>query len=77
MEDLITLLIEPLVSDIKKVRIEKQENGQNIIFNVFVPKEEIAKVIGKEGKMIKAIKNLVKIRAIKEDLFAHLEVQEA
>lgn len=77
MEDLIKLLIEPIVSDIKKVRVEKQENGQNITFNIFVPKEEIAKVIGKEGKMVKAIKNLVKIRAIKENVFAHLEVQEA
>lgn len=77
MEDLIKLLIEPLVSDIKKVRIEKQESGQTITFNVFVPKDEIAKVIGKEGKMVKSIKNLVKIRAIKENVFAHLEVQEA
>ena len=77
MEDLITLLIEPLVSDINKVRIEKQENGQNVTFNVFVPREEIAKVIGKEGKMVKSIKNLVKIRAIKQNIFAHVEVQEA
>ncbi len=77
MEDLITLLIEPLVSDINKVRIEKQENGQNVTFNVFVPREEIAKVIGKEGKMVKSIKNLVKIRAIKQNIFAHVEVKEA
>ncbi|MDP2632171.1 MAG: KH domain-containing protein [Candidatus Curtissbacteria bacterium] len=77
MEDLIKLLIEPLVSDINKVRIEKQENEQAVTFNVFVPKDEIAKVIGKEGKMVKSIKNLVKIRAIKENVFAHLEVQEA
>lgn len=77
MEDLIKLLIEPLVKDFKKVKIEKEENGQNITFNVFVPKDEIAKVIGREGKMVKSIKNLLKIRAIKENTFVHLEVQEA
>lgn len=77
MEDLIKLLIEPLVENIKKVKIEKEENGQNINFNVYVPKEEIAKVIGREGKMVKSIKNLLKIRAIKENVFAHLEVLEA
>ena len=77
MEDLIKLLIEPLVKDSKKVKIEKAENGQNVTFNVYVPKEDIAKVIGREGKMIKAIKNLLKIRAIKENVFVHLEVQEA
>ena len=77
MEDLIKLLIEPLVSNIKKVKIEKQQDGQNITFNVLVPKDEIAKVIGREGKMVKSIKNLVKIRAIKENVFVHMEVQEA
>ena len=77
MEDLIKLLIEPLVKDIKKVKIEKIQDGQNVSFNILVPKDDIAKVIGREGKMIKAIKNLLKIRAIKENVFAHLEVNEA
>lgn len=78
MEDLITLLIEPLVSDPKKIKIEKsgQENSA-VNFLVTIPKDDIAKVIGKEGKMIKAIKNLLKVRAFKEKVFASLEVQEA
>lgn len=77
MEDLIKLLVEPLVEDIKKVKIEKKQEGNNILFTLIVPKEEIAKVIGKNGKMIKSIKNLLKIRAIKENVFANIEVQEA
>ncbi len=77
MEDLIRILIEPLVADIKKVQIEKVQDGQNVTFNVKVPKDDIAKVIGKEGKMVKAIKNLLKIRAIKENIFAHITVDEA
>lgn len=78
MEDLIRLLIGPLVSDPKKIKIEKasQENDA-VNFLVTIPKEDIAKVIGKEGKMIKAIKNLLKVRAFKEKIFASLEVQEA
>ncbi|MCR4324121.1 MAG: KH domain-containing protein [Candidatus Curtissbacteria bacterium] len=76
MEDLLKLLIEPLVSDIDKVKIEKSGDSSNVVFTVHVPKEDIAKVIGKEGKMIKSIKNLLKIRAIKENVFATLEVQE-
>lgn len=77
MDELLTLLIEPLVSDIKKVGIQKEEDGNNIRYLVSVPKDEIAKVIGKEGKMIKSIKNLLKIRAIKENVFVNVEVQEA
>jgi len=76
MESFLKLLIEPLVSDIKKVKIEKQQQEGNINFIVFIPKDDIAKVIGKDGKMIKSIKNLLKIRAIKENVFATCELQE-
>lgn len=76
MEDLIELLIAPLVKDPKTIKIEKHQEGNSLNFLVSIPKEDIAKVIGKEGKMIKAIKNLLKIRAIKENMFANLEVKE-
>ena len=76
MEDLLKLLIEPLISSINKVQIEKITQEGNIQFVISVPKEDIAKVIGKEGKMIKSIKNLLKIRAIKEKVFATVEVKE-
>lgn len=76
MENLLKLLIEPLVSDINKVKIEKIDDNGNFRYLVSVPKEDIAKVIGKEGKMVKAIKNLVKVRAVKENIFASVEVQE-
>lgn len=77
MEDLLKTLLEPLVTDIKKVRIQKDQDDKNTKFTIFVPKDDIAKVIGKNGKMIKSIKNLLKIRAIKENVFASVEVQEA
>ena len=76
MEDLIRTLLEPLVTDLKKIRIEKEQEEKNIKFMVYIPKDDIAKVIGKNGKMIKSIKNLLKIRAIKENVFANIEVKE-
>lgn len=76
MEDLLKTLLEPLITDLKKVKIDKEVDGKNYRFLVRVPQEDIAKVIGKGGKMVKAIKNLVKIRAIKDGVFASVEVQE-
>lgn len=77
MQDLIQSLLEPLVENVKKVTIDKTQDGNNIKYTIHVPKKDIAKVIGKEGKMIKSIKNLVKIRSIKEGLFTQIEVDEA
>lgn len=77
MEELLTLLIEPLVSDIKKVKIEKIEEEGGTKYLIHVPQDEIAKVIGRNGKMIKSIKSLAKIRAIKEGTYINVEVVEA
>lgn len=76
MEDLLNYLLKPLVTDLEKVKIEKIQDGSRVMYLISVPKEDIAKVIGKNGKMIKSIKNLVKIRSIKQNVFANLEVQE-
>jgi len=76
MEDLLKLLIEPLVGNIKKIKIEKKQEQNNINFTVSIPKDDIAKVIGKNGKMVKSIKSLLKIRAIKENQFVNIEVVE-
>ena len=77
MEDLLKTLIKPLVSDIKKIKIDTIQEENGLKFLITVPRDDIAKVIGKDGKMIKSIKNLLKIRAIKENVFAIVEVQEA
>jgi len=76
MEDLLKLLITPLVSDFKKVKIEKSQDGQNVNFSILIPKDDIAKVIGKNGKMIKSIKNILRIRGVKENMFVAVEVNE-
>ncbi|OGD98295.1 hypothetical protein A3A49_01230 [Candidatus Curtissbacteria bacterium RIFCSPLOWO2_01_FULL_38_11b] len=76
MEDLLKLLISPLVSDIKKIKIEKSQDGRNINFSILIPKDDIAKVIGKNGKMIKSIKNILRIRGVKENSFVNIEVNE-
>lgn len=76
MQDLIKTLLEPLVTNLSDVKIEESKESGNIRFTISVPKDDIAKVIGKEGRMVRAIKNLVKIRAIKENVFANVEVVE-
>jgi len=76
MEDLIKSLLKPLVSDIKKVKIETSQDGDNTKYILSIPQKDIAKVIGKNGKMIKAIKNLVKIKSVKENVYTSIELIE-
>lgn len=77
MEELLKTLIEPLLAEPDKVLIERRNEGSATHFIIHVPKTDIAKVIGKEGRMIKSIKNLLRIRAIKENVYCTLEVVES
>lgn len=55
---------------------EEDENGF-IVYKVTASQDEIGKIIGKGGKTINALKNILKIRAIKEDKKIDIQVAEA
>ncbi len=66
MKDTLNFIITSIVDNPKKVEIlEKEEEGV-INFTIQVEQEDIGKVIGKEGRIIRAIRNVMKIPAIKE-----------
>ena len=76
MNKALTFIISHLVEDPSKVEIreEEQEGFQNFILSV--PKEEMGRVIGKEGKVIRAIRNVVKIPAIREGKRINVNLEE-
>jgi len=54
---------------------ESEEEG-SIILTIHAPQEEIGRIIGKGGKVINAMKQLVKIQAIKENKRVEINVEE-
>lgn len=58
-----------------KVQIDEQENQNSVQFTISVASEDMGKVIGKEGKVIRAIRNVMKIPAIKANV--HVSIQLA
>ena len=54
-----------------------EENSEGfIVYKVSVPQDQVGMVIGKGGKTINALKNILKIRAIKEDVRVDIQIQE-
>ena len=77
MENLLKFLLEPLVKDASSVKIQQVAENDHLKFTVSIPKDDIAKVIGKNGRMIKTIKNLLRIKGIKSKQTVSIEVVEA
>ncbi|GDX62131.1 UPF0109 protein [Candidatus Levyibacteriota bacterium] len=76
MKDTLSYIISALVDNQEEVRIEEIEEDGIITFNIKVAKEDMGKVIGKEGKIIRAIRNVMKIPAIKMNKRVAISLQE-
>ena len=66
MKELLTVVIKNLVDAPEDVSIVEKENEKSICYEVKVAKNDMAKVIGKQGKMAKSIRTVMKAVAVKE-----------
>lgn len=66
MKDVLELMIKTLVSDTESVSINEVEKEKLTIYEVKVAKEDMGKVIGKDGKNAKAIRTIARAIGNKE-----------
>ena len=67
MKDVLSYILKAIVEDPKSIEIKEEEQEDGVNFIVTVAKEDMGKVIGKNGKVIKAIRNVMRIPAIKNN----------
>lgn len=67
MKDTLFYIVSSIVDNPGKVEIVESEEEDRLNFNVSVAKEDMGKIIGKNGKVIKAIRTVMKIPAIKNN----------
>ena len=63
MEELVKYLVSRLVDDPEAVSVESSEQNGITVINIIAGKDEIGKVIGKQGRIAHAIRTLVKAAA--------------
>lgn len=66
LKDSLTQIIKHIVENDKEVTVDQTEEEGMIYFTVHVAKDDMGKVIGKDGKVIRSIRNVMKIPAIKQ-----------
>lgn len=76
MKDTLHYIISSIVENPDAVSIEESEQEDITHFVVTVAKEDMGKVIGKEGKVIRSIRNVMKIRAMKDNKRINISLAE-
>ncbi len=66
MEDILKTIIENLVDEKDKVEISRVDDEKGVLLKVKVADEDMGKVIGKQGRIAKAIRTVMKAITAKE-----------
>ena len=67
MKELVEVIAKALVDDPDSVAVSERQDGRTTVIEVRVADSGMGKVIGKQGRIAKAIRSVVKAAAAKED----------
>ena len=67
MKELVEIIVTSLVDHPDQVEVTEEAKDDEKVINIKVSQEDMGKVIGKQGRIAKAIRTVVKAAAIKQD----------
>jgi predicted RNA-binding protein YlqC (UPF0109 family) len=77
MKNILQSIVSSIVDNPDALSIEESTEEEVLQLVIHVDPADIGKVIGKEGKVIRAIRNVMKIPAMKQNMRIHVSVAEA
>ena len=75
MKELVEVIAKALVDNPDEVAVTESVKDDEIVLELTVAPSDMGKVIGKQGRIAKAIRSVVKAAASKEDKMVIVEIQ--
>lgn len=76
MQELVTHIARSLVDNPDAVNVTMTEEEDTITIGLTVAKEDLGKVIGKQGRTARAMRSLLAVRAGRENKRSRLDILE-
>ncbi|MBQ3407092.1 MAG: KH domain-containing protein [Lachnospiraceae bacterium] len=74
MKELVEVIAKSLVDHPEEVVVTEKEDGENLILELKVASQDMGKVIGRQGRIAKAIRSVVKAASTKTDKKVTVEI---
>ncbi|MCI9462992.1 MAG: KH domain-containing protein [Lachnospiraceae bacterium] len=74
MKELVEIIAKALVDNPDEVVVTQKEDGRNIVVELHVASSDMGKVIGKQGRIAKAIRSVVKAASSKDNKRVDVEI---
>lgn len=75
LKDLVEYMVKSLVDDPDQVQVEEIPNGRVIVYKLHVAPEDVGRVVGKEGRIINAMRTLLRVAALRAGKQATVEIE--
>ena len=76
MKELVEVIAKSLVDYPDEVQVTETENDKAVVLELKVAQSDMGKVIGKQGRIAKAIRTVVKAAASQEDRKVIVEIMQ-
>ena len=76
MKELVEVIAKALVEHPDEVVVEETKNGDDYVISLHVASSDMGKVIGKQGRIAKSIRSVVKAAASRENARADVEIND-
>jgi predicted RNA-binding protein YlqC (UPF0109 family) len=74
LRDLVVYIASNLIDDPEAVEVTGEQRGSAVHLNLRVPQDELGKVIGREGRIARAMRTVVMIAGARHNLRASLDI---
>ena len=74
MKELVEIIAKALVDNPDEVVVTQKEEGRDITVELHVAQSDMGKVIGKQGRIAKAIRSVVKAASSKDNKKVDVEI---
>jgi predicted RNA-binding protein YlqC (UPF0109 family) len=76
MKELVEVIAKSLVDHPEEVVVTEEENDKTVTITLKVAPDDMGKVIGKQGRIAKSIRTVVKAAATKDDKKVMVEIMQ-
>lgn len=76
MKDVLEYIVKAIVDSPDGITIDEEDVDGVVTYTIHAAKEDMGKLIGKQGKVIRAIRNVMKVPAMKAQKKVQIQLGE-
>jgi uncharacterized protein len=76
LAELLEVLARRLVDDPEAVRVEREEREDVVVLRLFVAKDDVGKVIGRQGRIARSLRQIIRAAAGRQRKRVVLEIMD-